>query len=78
MKARLFSLAVSAPLVLVASLAFAQADPAAMMEELDADGNGSISAAEAEANEMIMGRWEELDADSSGDLSAEELAAIAE
>ena len=78
MKARNLSLAVTAPLVLIASLVIAQDDPAAILEALDADGSGSLSESEASANEMIVRRWEELDVDGNAELSAEELTAIAE
>ena len=78
MKARNLSLAVTAPLVLIASLVIAQDDPAAILEALDADGSGSLSESEASANEMIVSRWEELDVDGNAEISAEELTAIAE
>lgn len=65
------------PLVLVAGIATAQEDPAAILESLDADGNGSLSEAEASANEMVMSQWETLDADGNSEISAEELAALA-
>jgi len=68
---------VAFPVMLFAGAAFAQADPEAMMAELDADGNGSISAEEAAANEDLAAKFEELDADANGELSAEELAAMA-
>ncbi|ASJ76811.1 EF-hand domain-containing protein [Granulosicoccus antarcticus] len=64
------------PLVLVAGIAAAQEDPAAIFESLDADGNGSLSEAEASANEMVMSKWETLDADGNSEISVEEMAAF--
>lgn len=78
MKTRNVVLVVALPFALFTSLAIAQADPAALLEELDADGNGSLSESEASANEMIMGKWAELDVDENSELSAEELAALAQ
>lgn len=72
-----FAKSFAIPLVLVAGIVAAQEDPAAILESLDADGNGSLSEAEASANEMIMGKWETLDVDGNSEISAEELAALA-
>lgn len=72
-----FAKAFAVPLVLVAGVVVAQEDPAAILEALDADGNGSLSEAEASANEMIMGQWETLDADGNSEISSEEMAALA-
>jgi hypothetical protein len=77
MKARNVSLAIAAPLALIASLVVAQDDPASILEALDADGNGSLSESEAAANEMILSKWEKLDVDGNAEISAEELAALA-
>lgn len=78
MNARKISLVVAVPLVLITSLAMAQEDPAELLEALDADGNGSLSEAEASGNEMLMSKFSELDADSNAELSADELAAMAQ
>lgn len=66
------------PLALLSAVAIAQDTPAAMMEALDADSSGTLSEAEASANEMIIGNWAVLDADENGELSVEELAVLAQ
>jgi len=68
---------VAIPAMLFAGSVLA-ADAAAMMAELDADANGSISKEEAAAHEGLMAKFDELDADANGEISAEELAAMAE
>ncbi|MGQ7845400.1 hypothetical protein ACUNV4_13035 [Granulosicoccus sp. 3-233] len=71
------AIVLSIPMAVAASVASAQDDPAQLLEMLDTDGNGSLSEAEASANEMIMGKWDTLDADGNSEISAEELAALA-
>lgn len=41
---------------------------------LDADQNGSISAAEADAMPALKDKWNTLDVDANGELSVEEFA----
>jgi len=65
------------PMAVATSVASAQSDPAQLLEMLDVDGNGTLSEAEASANEMIMGNWDALDADGNSEISEEELAALA-
>ncbi len=72
------ALTMAFPLALLCTTAIAQNDPAAMMEALDADGSGTLSEAEAAANEMIIGNWDALDADADGQISSEELAVLAQ
>lgn len=78
MSVRKTTLIMAFPLVLLSAAAVAQDDPAAIMDALDADSSGTLSQAEASANEMIMTNWDALDADANGEISTEELAILAQ
>ncbi len=78
MTIRKTALTIAFPLTLLCTVAVAQTDIAAVMEALDADDSGTLSEAEASANEMIIGNWVALDADANGELSTDELAVLAQ
>ncbi|MFK7993334.1 MAG: hypothetical protein AB8B87_04290 [Granulosicoccus sp.] len=78
MTIRKTAMTITFPLALLSAVAIAQNDPIAMMEELDADGSGTLSEVEASASELIIGNWAALDADENGEISIEELSVIAQ
>ena len=78
MSFRKSTLIMAFPLALLSAAVVAQDDPAAIMEALDADGSGTLSQAEASANEMIINNWDALDADTNGEISTDELAILAQ
>jgi Ca2+-binding EF-hand superfamily protein len=53
-----------------------QSEAASTFRILDSDANGTISAAEAEANPDLHARWQELDTDKNNQLDSAEFSAF--
>ena len=53
-----------------------QASSGVSFEQLDRNGDGAISRAEAEAHRQLVQQWQELDQDANGSLDQSELSAF--